>query len=661
MPSHKTSNITLAPAVSEEPDIDLIGDALKRSGKGDGEIEAVTTIDRAQVEADKNRAKPGVLQQTLLARELDLALFACKADKGELVFSTAIQVLTDSLAVGKSYGDSLLGDDGKVNPVVVEALAKSGYWGLPIPKNWGGAGASKFFCGRAIVEMGSQVGEIYGGLLSIERLIGAAGPLIWKGSDEQRERLLRPLAEGFVRSGFGGTEPSVGCNITNAGTYGVVDGDDIVVNGEKLFISNAWYGHQIALLLKIDGKLRVLITTLPDRDSDQFAIVNYGIHALRQIHNKGIKFSGLRVPKADLLEGDGLAIVFHDLDEGRFAVAATAAARMRRILASELPWVHFRETFGEKLHTREYIQYLMALQAAYIVGSEALVDWSASLIDHGYQGDVSSMIAKTRATDWLRQCATELGMYTHGGRFVLEGHTIGDNLADDMVSSVYEGPNPMLGKACAKAMAKSFIEVHLKPLLVEMTKAELDLTKLRFGTKHLGSTIGHLWSKRAKIFEHRKELAKTAMSLMNYVFTVSFKAPAVRGAAGVTGEFADHLKFTRSAWFKWRKNFVLKVLTYQDRLADEDLLMLEEFYEPLANITVMLRAVEASVEAGRNNDAGTHKALHMLCLEMRVKLAGEKRTTRRYKKAVKELAALIVDGKFRQISNVPAAEILRPY
>jgi hypothetical protein len=334
---------------------------------------------------------------------------------------------------------------------------------------------------------------------------------------------------------------------------------------------------------------------------------------------------------------------------------------MRRILASEIPWVGFRETFGEKLHTREYIRYLMALQAAYIVGAEALVDWSAALIDNGYQGDVSSMIAKTRATDWLRQCSTELGMYTHGGRFVLEGHPIGDNFADDMVSSVYEGPNPMLGKACIKSMAKAFIEIHLKPLLVEMAKAELELTKLRFSPKHLGSTLGHLWSKRAKIFANRKGLTKSAMSMLGYVLRVSLKAPPVKGTFMVGGEFADHLKFARSAWFKWRRNFVLKVLTYQDKLADEDLLMLEEFYEPLANITVMLRAMEDSRRAYTGGDEGTVKALHMLCLEMRVKLAGEKRTSRRYRKAVKDMAALIVEGKFHQVSNVSASEILRPY
>lgn len=657
MSTDNTQNIS-KPSAESPPDIDLIGESLARAGKTEGEIEAVKILDQAQVHADSQRAKPGVIQQALLGNELDLALFACMADKNELIDSKASLVLSESLATSFKYGDNIIGADGKVNPDLINDLAKAGYWGLPIPQKWGGAGASKFFCGRAIVTMGSSVGEIIGGLLSIERLIGAAGPLIWKGTDEQRERLLRPLAEGYVRSGFGGTEPSVGCNITKASTYGVIEGDEVVVYGEKLFISNAWYGHQIALLLQIDNKLRVLITDLPEADSEQFSIVNYGIHALRHIHNKGIKFNGLRVPLANLLDGDGLAIIFHDLDEGRFAVAATAAARIRRILSSCVPWVHFRETFGEKLYTRQYIQYLMALQAAYLVGSETLVDWSASLIDNGYQGDVSSMIAKTKATDWLRQCATELGMFTHGGRFVLDGHTIGDNLADDMVSSVYEGPNPMLGKACVKSMAKAFIEVYFKPLMVEMVKAELDIGTLMRGNL---KSAGHVMSKLGKIWKNRKGLTAATSKLIGYVINVSLKAPPVKNGKNLNGDFADHLKFARKAWFKWRRNFVLNVLKYQDKLADEDLLMLEDFYEPMANISTMLCAINASRDAIAAGDEATLNALNMLCLEMRVKLAGEKRTSRRYRKAVKETAGLVVSGQMRQLDHVPHGTILREY
>lgn len=644
-------------------DIDLINDALVKAGKSAEEIANVGTIDAAQVAADAERAKLGVLQQALLDPSLDLRLFACQAFKDELTDSAAAATLARSLAVGAKYrqAGTILGPDGKVNPALVAELAEAGYWGLPIPKEYGGSGASKFFCGRAIVAMGSNVAEVMGGLLSIERLIGAAGPLIWKGSAAQKETLLRPLAEGHWRSGFGGTEPSVGCNITQASTYGVVDGDDILVYGEKLFISNAWYGHVIALLLRIDDKLRVLITRLPDAECEEFSINNYGIHALRQIHNKGLKFNGLRVPRANLLEGDGLAIIFHDLDEGRFAVAATAAARMRKILSSCVPWVKYRKTFGQKLETREYVRYLMALQAAYIVGAETLVDWSSALIDQGYQGDVSSMIAKTRATDWLRQCSTELGMFTHGGRFVLEGHIIGDNLADDMVSSVYEGPNPMLAKACVKSMAKAFGEVHLKPFMMELARAGLDISKLRFSGKYASQTGSYLWANRSKLVSNRREIMAAVTKLLGYLRQTRAAPSATVKFEGLDSRFEGHLKFAQKAWFKWRKQFITSILMYQEKLADEDILMLEGIYEPMANITTMLCAIAASREASRAGDEATVAALNLLCLEMRCKLSSEKRTSVQYKRAVNETAELILSGKFKQLNNVPTGEILQPY
>lgn len=645
-----------------EHDIDLIADALAKAGKGTEEIDAVGTIDRAQVDADSGRARMGVMQTALLSAQLDLRLFACQGYQPELSDSPAADVLKRCLAVGLKHRDAgtLIGGDGKVNPELINDLADAGYWGLTIPAEYGGSAASRFFAGRAMIAMGSNVADIIGGLLSIERLIGAAGPLIWKGNEEQKERLLRPLAAGYVRSGFGGTEPSVGCNITKASTYGVVDGDDIVVYGEKLFISNAWYGHEIALLLRIDDKLRVLITRLPDADSDVFTIVNYDIHALRFIHNKGLKFNGLRVPKANLLEGDGLAIIFHDLDEGRFAVAATAASRMRRMLSSCLPWVNTRVTMGSKLKEREYVRFLLAMQAAFMVGSETLVDWSASLIDRGYQGDVSSMIAKTRATDWLRRVATELAMFTHGGRFVLGGHVIGDNLADDMVSSVYEGPNPMLGLASIKAMAKVFAELFLKPLMLEFARAGIDVSRLRFNGKYLTSTLSYLWSEKGHLLANRAGFMSAAGNLVAFLRAIR-KPPKALPFPGLDKRFEEHLQFAEKAWNKWRMHFVLSVLSKQEKLADAQILMLEGIYEPMADITTMFCAIAASRTAAQNGDVATVAALNLLCLEMRCKLSSEKHTSSAFRAAVNEVADLFLAGKFHQLENVPTGEILQPY
>ena len=616
---------------NQEPD--LIKDALEKAGKSQEEIDIVSQLDKAQDKADEHRLKTGVLQTALLAGALPFSLFAVQ--KQAVDETMAEQSLENCLRA--LPGKTLLDGDGKVSGEVIEALSAAGYWGLPIEKKYGGSGASKHFLAKAMLEVGSKGAEILGGLLSIERLIGAAGPLMFRGTEAQKQEFLPSLADGTLRSGFGGTEPSAGCNITKITTYGKDsdDGENILLYGDKLFISNAWYGHLIALLIRYKDNLRVLLVKLPDCDSQEFNIVNYEIHALRQIHNKGLHFNGLKVPAKNLLPGDGLSLIFHDLDDGRFAVAASAAVRMRRILASCLPWVDSRITFGVKLKERQYIKHLLAMQAAYIAGSEALVYWAASLIDSGFQGDVSSMITKTRATDWLRDISTNYGMFTHGGRFVLKGHTIGDNLADDMVASVYEGPNPMLGKAAVKSISKSFAESYLKPIL---------------------SGKNSLWVKM-------KALGELSFYFMRLLAPAKAESVPEALAAELPKAFKAYLSFALTAWRRWRIGLIYNLIKYQEKMADEDLVMLESIYEPLTAITSMFVAINAAANAAKSGDTAKVDALSLLCMEMRIKLAPHrfKRTDKAYKALTEKLAEHILAGRFQPIEAVPQGTILQPY
>ncbi len=695
-------------------DINRLEEVLTRGGKSKSEVESVVIVDRAQDEADKAQDKAGPLHRGVMEGHVPMELLTCLADEAEWHDSPARTVLETSISavLAHEQAGTLYETDQKLSDAVHDALGETGFWGLPIPVQYGGSGASMFFSMRAITRMAAVASEIVGGLLSIEELIGAAGPLIWKGTAEQNAELLPLLASGRLRSGFAGTERYVGCWITDVRTYGVEDGDDILVTGDKLFISNAWYGHIVALFLKIAGQTRVLLVKLPEADSENFRIVNYPIHALRRIHNKGLWFKNFRVPKKYLLPGNGLSIIFHDLDRGRPAVAAGASARMQRLLKSEMPWVNERVTFGEKLKTRQYIMNNMAVQAAYIAGADALVDWATSLMDSGYQGDVSSMIAKTWATDRLREVVTNQSMFTHGGRFVLGGHPLGDNLADDLVSSVYEGPNPMLGKATIKSLAKPISEVYIKPLIVHMLRIGLDPGRLKFGNwKHSLSSLGYLFAERARIltdgaiyngmngqaaeskdvfawtmedcgpqvsqkcgfwpvwryvFAHRKELSgrriwTTAAPFVKWMLKTELSFADKKRVPGMEPRLQDMLNFARGAFVDWRKKFYRAVVAYQDKLADEDLLMLEEMYKPLESITTMLVSITAAQKAWQSGDLATFEALLLLCLILRADLSRQSPYTGRYKKLVSSVFARLEKGEFRQLEDVPAPAILMPY
>lgn len=654
------------PVPGKEPGYDVIADSLRQAGKSEGEIGSIKTVDQAQEQALAGRTADGPVVQALMGHDIPVELFACQADElSQWHRHEARGVLGASIdkAVALINAGSLFDEKGKIRPDALHELGQSGFWGLPIPKEYGGSGAGMFFCMRALTQMSARAHPIVGGLLSIMDMIGIAGPVIWMGNLEQKGRLLPRLAAGELSSGFGGTEPHVGCWITNVRTVGVERGDYIEVTGEKLFISHAWYGHAIALFLKIDGKHRVLIVELPKEDTDNFRIVNYGIHALKNIHNKGLWFKDFRVPKANLLEGDGLSIIFHDLDRGRPAVAAGAAARMRRVLASCLPWVRHRVTFHARLEERQFTRENLALMAAYIVGADALVDWASSLTDiPEVRADVPAMIAKTVATDWLREVSTDLGMFTHGGRFVLEGSEIGDWLADDMVSSVYEGPNPMLAMATVKALAKPFAIQYVKPFVEAMQAAGLDPTRIRMGRLgQVAASAFYLIANLKTMAAHRKTLWPATWPFLKWIARTELTFNDRGKVPGLDRVFQDHLDFARREFIKWRKKFYRTVMIYQEKLGDEQILMIDGLYKPLTQIVTMLTVIMRARTAMAVSDRATVEAAQLLCMKLRDDLTGDREVTGKYKKAVKVVSQFLLDGKFQQLAGVPTPAILQPY
>jgi alkylation response protein AidB-like acyl-CoA dehydrogenase len=142
-----------------------------------------------------------------------------------------------------------------------------------------------------------------------------------------------------------------------------LEGDGYVVNGEKQFITNAVPGRTVGLVVLIDNKPAVLIADLPPQENEHFAVVPYGIYALRQAYNNGLRFHNFRVPRGNLLkpvQGDGLTIAYHGLNLGRLSLCAGAAGSMRVMLANLLPLADFRRTYGQPIETRELVKRRLA-------------------------------------------------------------------------------------------------------------------------------------------------------------------------------------------------------------------------------------------------------------------------------------------------------------
>ena len=311
------------------------------------------------------------------------------------------------------------------------------------------------------------------GLASVHGCIGAVDPLRTFGNEAQKEKFLPRLASGELLSGFALTEPGAGSDLTALKTTAVLEGDHYVINGEKLFITNAIEGRAVGIVCLVEGKPAAIIAELPKKQNEQFQIVDYKLHALSHAYNNGLIFKNFKVPKENLLvpkKGNGLTVAYHGLNMGRLALCATAAGVKRMMLANMLPWAGFRETYGKAIETRELVKRRIARAAALIAGSDALVEWGSWLLDKGYRGELECIIAKIFGSEAEKECAIELFMKTHGGRSFLQGHLFGDNVHDFLAPCIYEGEGEMLGMAFFKSLAKDHGSTYFEPVGLALQK-----------------------------------------------------------------------------------------------------------------------------------------------------------------------------------------------
>ncbi|CAN0349436.1 unnamed protein product, partial [Ectocarpus sp. 4 AP-2014] len=282
-------------------------------------------------------------------------------------------------------------------------------------------GASFRTVASFLTKMATLDGTI-AGLASIHGCIGAVDPVKTFGTPEQKTQWLPKLASGERLSAFALTEPGAGSDLTALKTTATLDGDEYVIKGEKLFISNVRPGRTIGLVCHVEGKPAVMIVDLPDQEDEHFQLKKYDIYALRHLYNRGIVFNNFRVPKGNLLtppKGDGLTIAYHGLNLGRVALCANAAGTMRQMLAGMLPWGEYRVTYSEPIGQRELVQRRVGEMAGLIVGCDALVAWCGDLLDRGYRGEMECIIAKIFGSESQKHAAIELFMKTHGGRSFL--------------------------------------------------------------------------------------------------------------------------------------------------------------------------------------------------------------------------------------------------
>lgn len=616
--------------------------ALKLSGKSAEETRTTGAIDRAddQVEklfAPKYQTTGSPVHRAVWEAELPGELFVAKEqsvpEATQLVMLKSLEIVRQRVRQ-----KTLLDAQGKVSRETLEDLAAAGYWGLLVDREYSGHAAPFQSFAKFLTQM-ATVDATVGGLASVHGCIGAVDPLRTFGSLDQKRRYLPLLATGKRLSAFALTEPSAGSDLTALRTQAVLDGNDYVVNGEKLFITNAIAGRTIGLVCLIDSKPAVLIADLPDVEDEHFKTFKYGLYALKHTHNNGLVFRDFRVPKENLLDagrGDGLTIAYHGLNRGRVALCASAAGTMRVMLASMLPWARFRRTYGAAIETRELVRRRVGRLAALIVGCDALTEWCAWLLDEGYRGEMECIIAKIFGSEAQKEAAIELLMKTHGGRAFLHGHLFGDQVHEFLAPCIYEGEGEVLGMA----FLKSLIKEHGKQFFEPIGRA-LQATGIR---QFNPANPVHCWKLRRALVPYGKWRVQQQFG------GSSIQLPRLPENLRVHAEFAARgLQKSRL----WIDTLMTK---HQLKLADRQCAM-AELSQRIQDLVVILTT---SLYAGKQNDEIVRSAADVLCQDMRRRLTGA-RPTNQYFRTVTKLGETIAEGGFKSLAGVDAAEILMPY
>jgi butyryl-CoA dehydrogenase len=323
----------------------------------------------------------------------------------------------------------------------VAELAALGMLGVFIPERYGGAGLDNVTYALVIEELSVECAST-GVIVSAHSSLGE-WPILGTGDDSQKQRYLPKMASGEWLGCFALTEPQAGSDAAGQKTRAVRDGDSYVINGTKNFITNGPEAGVCILFANTapDQGHHGISAFVVETSWPGFQVVRtedkMGIHGA---HSAQLSFTDLRVPRENLLvgEGEGFKVAMKTLDGGRIGIAAQAVGIARASLEASLKYANDRKTFGSPLASYQAIQWKLADMAVEVDAARLLTLQAAALKDHGQPCTKQSAMAKLFAAEAAMKAATE-AVQVHGGYGYTKEFKVERYFRDAKITEIYEG------------------------------------------------------------------------------------------------------------------------------------------------------------------------------------------------------------------------------
>ncbi|MFD1386068.1 acyl-CoA dehydrogenase [Oceanobacillus oncorhynchi subsp. oncorhynchi] len=337
---------------------------------------------------------------------------------------------------------------------IIKKVGELGLMGIPIPEKYGGAGMDFSSYIRVIHEL-SKVSATVGVILSVHTSVGT-NPILYFGTEEQKQKYIPRLASGEYLGAFALTEANSGSDASGLKTTAKLVDDTYVLNGSKVFITNGEYADTFITFARTGEAKDDISAFIVEKDSPGLSIgKNEKKMGLKGSSTVELTFEQCRIPKENLLgtEGEGFKIAMANLNIGRIGIAAQGLGIAEAALDYSVAYAKEREQFGKPIAANQGIAFKLAEMATNVEAAKLLTYQAAKRIEMNQSCIKETSMAKLTATKTAMQNAIE-AVQIYGGYGYTKEYPVERLFRDAKVTEIYEGTNEIQHIVISKELLK---------------------------------------------------------------------------------------------------------------------------------------------------------------------------------------------------------------